>query len=189
MWLIQDISIFENRTISTLCFHSREEAKHSVSFVCHVPLPSLFLPRGTGSGWELLTVVLRQSLLLLPVHATFLLGHHFLREHQRLHLHKTIACKFGGVRFHVLAYCLRNISTSTCSTLAFYLSAVWWQLLNTLPFHHFHLFLWHDTCPFIKNKCPCTPLIPTLRRQRKADLCEFGTSLVFTVSSIPARAT
>ena len=34
----------------------------------------------------------------------------------------------------------------------------------------------------------CTPLIPTLRRQRQADLCKFKTSLVYRASSRTARA-
>ena len=33
------------------------------------------------------------------------------------------------------------------------------------------------------------PLIPALGRQRQADLCEFKASLVYIVSSRPARAT
>lgn len=32
-------------------------------------------------------------------------------------------------------------------------------------------------------------IIPALRRQRKADLCEFETSLVYVAGSGPARAT
>jgi hypothetical protein len=34
-----------------------------------------------------------------------------------------------------------------------------------------------------------TPLILALRRQRKEDLCEFGSTLVYTVSSRTTRAT
>ena len=34
-----------------------------------------------------------------------------------------------------------------------------------------------------------TPLLPALRRQRKEDLCEFKTSLIYIVSLRPARAT
>ena len=34
--------------------------------------------------------------------------------------------------------------------------------------------------------CWCTPLIPTLRRQRQVDLCEFAASLVYRESSRPA---
>ena len=32
-------------------------------------------------------------------------------------------------------------------------------------------------------------MIPALRKQRQADICEFEASLVYTVSSRPARAT
>ena len=35
----------------------------------------------------------------------------------------------------------------------------------------------------------CTPLIPALSKQRKVDLCEFETSLVYRASSRTARAT
>lgn len=35
----------------------------------------------------------------------------------------------------------------------------------------------------------CMPVIPTLRRQRQAKLCEFKASLVSIVSSWPSRAT
>ena len=34
-----------------------------------------------------------------------------------------------------------------------------------------------------------TPLIPALRRQRQADLCEFKSSLIYRASSRAARAT
>jgi hypothetical protein len=32
----------------------------------------------------------------------------------------------------------------------------------------------------------CTPLVPALRRQRQADLCEFKANLVYIASSRPA---
>jgi hypothetical protein len=35
----------------------------------------------------------------------------------------------------------------------------------------------------------CTPLIPALRRQKQADLCEFKASMVYRVSSWTDRAT
>jgi hypothetical protein len=34
-----------------------------------------------------------------------------------------------------------------------------------------------------------TPLVPTLRKQRQADLCEFQASMVYRVSSKTARVT